>query len=110
MIYAMIGLVIGILAGVFAPGYIPKEFATIFSVALMAGLDTVFGGLRAGMEGVFDATIFRLRFLSVNIILAAFFCYAGSLLNIDFYMVAILVLGMRIFQNLAIIRRLYLKK
>ena len=109
MIYAMIGLVIGILAGVFAPGYMPKEFATIFSVALMAGLDTVFGGLRAGMEGVFDATIFLSGFIC-NIILAAFFCYAGSLLNIDFYMVAILVLGMRIFQNLAIIRRLYLKK
>jgi small basic protein len=32
------------------------------------------------------------------------------LLNIDFYLVAILVLGTRIFQNLAIIRRLYLKK
>jgi small basic protein len=58
MVYAIIGLMIGILAGVFAPGYIPKEYATIFSVALMAGLDTVFGGLRAGMEGVFDATIF----------------------------------------------------
>jgi small basic protein len=109
MVYAIIGLIIGILAGVFAPGYIPKEYATIFSVALMAGLDTVFGGLRAGMEGVFDATIFLSGFF-VNIILAAFFCYAGSLLNIDFYMVAILVLGMRIFQNLAIIRRLYLKK
>ena len=109
MAYGIIGLIIGVLAGVFAPAYIPKEYATIFSVALMAGLDTVFGGLRAGMEGVFDNTIFLSGFVT-NILLAAFFCYAGSLLNIDFYLVAILVLGTRIFQNLAIIRRLYLKK
>jgi PleD family two-component response regulator len=32
------------------------------------------------------------------------------MMDIDFYMVVILVLGMRIFNNLAIIRRLYLKK
>ncbi len=109
MIYVVIGLVVGIIAGFFAPGYIPKEYATMFSVALMAGLDTAFGGLRAGMEGVYDNAIFLSGFFC-NMLLAAFFCYAGSLLNIDFYMVAILVLGTRIFQNLAIIRRLYLKK
>lgn len=109
MIYAIIGLIVGIALGIYAPGYIPKEYAAMFSVALMAGLDTAFGGLRAGMEGVYDNTVFISGFL-VNIVLSAFFCYAGVLLGIDFYMVVILVLGMRIFQNLAIIRRLYLKK
>jgi small basic protein len=109
MIYAIIGLIIGIVGGLYAPGYIPKEYAAMFSGALMAGLDTAFGGLRAALEGAYDNTIFLSGFLA-NILLAMFFCYAGVLLGIDFYMVVILVLGMRIFQNLAIIRRLLLKK
>ena len=53
MIYAIIGLVFGIIGGILTPGFVPKVYAPYFSVALM---------------------------------------------------------GMRIFNNLAIIRRLYLKK
>ena len=75
MIYAIIGLVFGIIGGILTPGFVPK----------------VSGFL-------------------VNIMLSVFFCYAGIMMDIDFYMVVILVLGMRIFNNLAIIRRLYLKK
>ena len=99
MIYAIIGLVFGIIGGILTPGFVPKVYAPYFSVALMAGLDTAFGGLRAAMEGDYDNVVFLSGFL-VNIMLSVFFCY----------MVVILVLGMRIFNNLAIIRRLYLKK
>ncbi len=109
MIYAVAGLIFGIVVGVLTPGFIPKVYAPYFSVALMAGLDTAFGGLRAAMEGDYDNTVFLSGFL-VNMALAVFFCYAGILMDIDFYLVVILVLGMRIFNNLAIIRRLYLKK
>ncbi len=109
MTYAIAGLIIGILAGVYCPFYVPKEYSGIFSVALMAALDTGFGGIKASLEGLFDISIFVSGF-TVNILLAAFFCYAGIMLGIDFYLVVMLVFGMRIFQNLAIIRRLYLKK
>ncbi len=109
MIFAAAGLVLGIIAGILMPGFIPKIYAPYFSVALVAGLDTAFGGLRAAMEGDYDNTVFLSGFL-VNIALAVFFCYAGILMDIDFYLVVILVLGTRIFNNLAIIRRLYLKK
>jgi len=109
MIYALLGLVLGVALAILAPGYIPKVYVPYFSVALMAGIDTAFGGLRAAMEGNYDNLVFLSGFL-VNIILAVFFCYAGIMLDIDFYMIVILVLGMRSFNNLAIIRRLYLKK
>lgn len=109
MIYAIIGLIFGIVGGVLTPGFIPKIYAPYFSVALMAGLDTAFGGLRAAMEGDYDNLVFISGFV-VNILLAVFFCYAGIKMDIDFYLIVILVLGMRIFNNLAIIRRLYLKK
>ena len=87
----------------------PGLYAPYFSVALMAGLDTAFGGLRAAMEGDYDNLVFISGFV-VNILLSVFFCYAGIKMDIDFYLIVILVLGMRIFNNLAIIRRLYLKK
>ena len=103
MIYAIIGLVFGIIGGILTPGFVPKVYAPYFSVALMAGLDTAFGGLRAAMEGDYDNVVFLSGFL-VNIMLSVI------MMDIDFYMVVILVLGMRIFNNLAIIRRLYLKK
>ncbi|MGI6263812.1 MAG: small basic family protein [Succiniclasticum sp.] len=107
MIYALLGLVLGVVLGILAPGYIPQSYAPYFSVALMSGLDTVFGGLRASMEGRYENTVFLSGFF-VNMLVAVFFCYAGTLLNIDFYLIVILVLGMRVFNNLAIIRRLYL--
>ena len=109
MIYAIIGLIFGIVGGVLTPGFIPKIYAPYFSVALMAGLDTAFGGLRAAMEGDYDNLVFISGFV-VNILLSVFICYAGIKMDIDFYLIVILVLGMRIFNNLAIIRRLYLKK
>ena len=109
MIYAIIGLVFGIIGGILTPGFVPKVYAPYFSVALMAGLDTAFGGLRAAMEGDYDNVVFLSGFL-VNIMLSVFFCYAGIMMDIDFYLIVILVLGMRIFNNVAIIRRLYLKK
>ena len=109
MIYAIIGLIFGIVGGVLTPGFIPKIYAPYFSVALMAGLDTAFGGLRAAMEGDYDNLVFISGFV-VNILLSVFCCYAGIKMDIDFYLIVILVLGMRIFNNLAIIRRLYLKK
>ena len=98
MIYAVIGLIFGIVGGILTPGFVPKIYAPYFSVALMAGL-----------EGDYDNVVFLSGFF-VNIALSVFFCYAGIMMDIDFYLIVILVLGMRIFNNIAIIRRLYLKK
>lgn len=50
MIYVLLGLALGVALGIVTPGYIPKSYAPYFSVALMSGLDTVFGGLRAAMK------------------------------------------------------------
>ena len=109
MIYAVIGLIFGVVGGILTPGFVPKMYAPYFSVALMAGLDTAFGGLRAAMEGDYDDMVFLSGFF-VNIVISVFFCYTGIMMDIDFYLIVILVLGMRIFNNVAIIRRLYLKK
>lgn len=107
--YAAVGLLIGVLVGIYCPFSLPPQYARLLAVAVMAGLDAVLGGVRASMDGNYDTEIFISGFF-INGILAAFLCYAGNMLGIDLYMVAILIFGMRVFQNLAIVRRLYMKK
>lgn len=109
MIYPLIGLALGLIVGFGMPITLPQEYTKLLSVALMAVFDSVLGGLRAAKQGHYDNKIFISGFF-VNALLAMLFCYAGEMLGIDLYFVGILVFGMRIFQNIAIIRRLYLGK
>lgn len=103
------GLVIGLLIGIVFPISVPAEYAKFMSVAVLASLDSVFGGLRAGIEEKFDNTVFITGFFT-NALLAAGLVYIGERLGIDLYFVALLAFGLRVFQNLAIIRRYILKK
>lgn len=109
MFLPLFGLFIGMIVGAFFPLTIPVEYAKFMSVALLASLDSVFGGLRAGAEEKFDNTVFVTGFFT-NALLAAGLVYVGERLGIDLYYVALLAFGLRIFQNLAIIRRYFLKK
>ncbi|MBP2632205.1 MAG: hypothetical protein H6Q70_2833 [Firmicutes bacterium] len=109
MMLPILGLIVGLIIGSLSPISIPQEYAKLFSVALLAALDTVFGGLRANAEEKFDTTVFITGFFT-NALLAAVLVYIGDRLGIDLYYVAMLAFGLRIFQNLAIIRRYFLKK
>lgn len=109
MILLVAGLLVGIALGMLFPFSVPVEYAKFMSVALLASLDSVFGGLRAGIEEKFDNTVFITGFFT-NALMAAILVYVGERLGIDLYYVALLAFGLRIFQNLAIIRRYFLKK
>lgn len=109
MILPIIGLILGLVIGSLSPVSIPQDYAKLFSVALLASLDSVFGGLRAAAEEKFDNTVFITGFFT-NALLAAVLVYIGDSLGIDLYYVALLAFGLRIFQNLAIIRRYFLRK
>lgn len=109
MMLPIAGLIFGIVIGSFFPFSLPMEYAKFMSVALLASLDSVFGGLRSALEEKFDNTIFVTGFFT-NALLAAGLVYVGERLGIDLYYVASLAFGLRVFQNLAIIRRYFLKK
>ena len=87
----------------------PVEYAPYLSVAALVGLDTAFGGVRAGIEGRFQDDIFVSGFL-LNTLLAGGLVWFGKLIGVDFALVSVLVLGSRIFLNLSLIRRYYLNK
>lgn len=79
------------------------------AVACMAGLDTVCGGIRTGLEGKFHNYVFVSGFVS-NCLIAFFLAWLGDQIGINLFLVAALVLGMRIFTNLSLIRRFVLTK
>lgn len=104
-----VGFVIGFIVLSKFNWWVPFEYAPYLSVAALVGLDTAFGGIRAGIEGRFQNDIFVSGFL-LNTLLAGFLVWFGKLIGVDFALVSVLVLGSRIFLNLSLIRRYYLNK
>jgi small basic protein len=89
------------------PYQIPVAYSRYVSVGILAGLDSVIGGTRAGMETRFDALVFASGFV-VNTILAVLVTWIGVVLGADLYLAAVVTFGMRIFTNLGAVRRLIL--
>ncbi|MCW2834228.1 MAG: hypothetical protein JWN68_2181 [Nocardioides sp.] len=101
-----LGLLLGILAGlVFTPD-VPLQLEPYLPIAVVAALDAVFGGLRAFLDGIFDDKVFVVSFVS-NVVIAAAIVYLGDQLGVGGQLTTgvIVVLGIRIFSNVAAIRR-----
>lgn len=104
-----IGLLIGIVAGVFWDINIPVKFSPYLSVAIFACLDSVFGAIKSSLDKKFRTDIFISGFFW-NAVLAAGLTYLGDKLGIPIYLAAVIVFGERIFNNFAVIRRVLLEK
>jgi len=73
---------------------------------VVAALDAVFGGVRARLDGIFDDKQFVVSFVS-NVLVAAFIVFLGDQLGVggQLSVSVVVVLGVRIFSNVAAIRR-----
>ena len=109
MLLPVAGVVVGFIIGLLLEIQVPIAYAKYTSVALLASLDSVFGGMRSGIEGIFDNTVFISGFFT-NALLASGMVFIGERIGIDLYYVALLAFGLRVFQNIAIIRRHFLSK
>jgi small basic protein len=105
----IIGLFIGILLGLMSEIRIPDEYSNYLSIAILAALDTLFGGIRAHLQNIYDQVVFVSGFF-FNIILAASLAFLGVHLGVDLYLVAVFAFGVRLFQNIAVIRRILISK
>lgn len=105
----VLGLVIGLLLGFMSDLRIPEEYSNYLSIAVLAALDTLFGGIRAQLQKTFDDKVFVTGFF-FNILLAAGLAFLGVHLGVDLYLAAIFAFGVRLFNNIALIRRLLLEK
>lgn len=110
MIYIsiIIGCILGAIIGINAP-VISYTYSSYLAIAIIAALDTVFGGITSVIKKNFDLKIFLSGFFG-NAILSIALTYLGERLNIDIYLAAVVVFVGRMFTNLAIIRRYYVDK
>ncbi|KAE8764448.1 small basic family protein [Georgenia thermotolerans] len=103
---AVIGLVIGVVAGILLEPTVPVGLQPYLPIALIAALDALFGAVRARLDGVFDDRVFVVSFV-FNVLIAAFIVFLGDQLGVGTQLstAVVVVLGIRIFSNAASIRR-----
>src|SRR5258708_19435745 len=99
--------IVGVALGVVSPFRVPVSYARYTAVALMAGLDSIIGAFKAYIAGSFEPRVF-VSGLVTNSALAGGLTYLGDKLGVDLSIAAIVAFGVRIFNNLASIRRHYL--
>ena len=108
IIAIIVGCILGVIIGFLTPT-IPYTVSQYLAIAIVAALDSVFGGIASNIKKNFDMKVFISGFF-VNEILAMLLTYLGEKLNVDIYLAAIIVFVGRMFNNLGIIRRYYLSK
>jgi small basic protein len=103
----LLALVIGVVIGLQFTLTVPAEFARYTAVAILAALDSILGAVRAEINKAYDNRVFITGLLS-NVSLAIGLTYLGERLNVDLSLAAVIAFGVRMFDNVAIIRRHFL--
>lgn len=103
----LIALLVGALIGLIVRPEVPAVLQPYLPVAVVAALDAIFGAVRARLEGTFSERIFLISFIT-NVIMAVFLVYLGDQLGVgsELSTAVVVVLGVRIFANLAAVRRI----
>ncbi len=104
----IIGCLLGAILGMNAP-MISYTYSSYLAIAIVAALDSVFGGIASVIKKNFDLKIFISGFFG-NAILAILLTLLGQKLNVDIYLAAIVVFVWRMLNNIGIIRRYYLER
>ncbi|GAA1232854.1 MULTISPECIES: small basic family protein [Janibacter] len=101
-----LGLVAGLVIGLVLQPDVPLGLQPYLPIAVIAALDAVFGAVRATLDGIFNDKVFVVSFLS-NVVVAAFIVFLGDQLGVGSQLSTgvVVVLGVRIFSNVASIRR-----
>lgn len=100
----LVGLAVGALLAIVLQPTVPQDLSRYVAMAVVAALDATLGGVRSSFERTFNDRIFVISFLS-NAVAAIALVWLGDQLSVDLVTAVVVVLGIRIFQNVAAIRR-----
>ncbi len=100
----LLGLIIGLVIGLQFDLTIPAEWTPYTAVAVLAAIDAVLGAVRAELNQSYDNRVFISGFV-FNTLMAVAITYLGDRLGANLSLAAIVAFGVRMFSNLAIIRR-----
>lgn len=111
----LLALLVGLILGLWLPSFtvlpatLQQQLPNYLGLALLATVDATLGAWRANMEGTYDTGVFLSGFF-VNMIAASTLAYIGDLMGVNLALAAIVAFGTRIFNNLALIRRILLQQ
>lgn len=101
---AFLGLLLGALLAAAIQPSISQELGRYVAMAVVAALDSSLGGIRSYLERTFNDRIFVVSFLA-NAAVAILLVWVGDQLGVDLVTAVVVVFGVRIFQNVAALRR-----
>lgn len=102
--FALIGLIVGALVALLLRPTVPADVTRYVAMGVVAAVDASLGGVRAYVDKTFNDRVFVLAFVS-NAVVAAGLVWLGDQLSVDLTTAVAVVFGIRIFQNLAALRR-----
>lgn len=104
-----VALILGAILGFSLEFLYPPEYSFYITIGLLAALDSVIGAIKADFQCKYDAVIFASGLIT-NAVLAVILTFAGDKLGVPLYYAAIFVFGGRLFNNLAVIRRILIER
>lgn len=107
-IVLLIVAVIGGTLGFLVPE-IPYAYYDYTAVAILATLDSLFGGMTSILKGKFDLRIFISGYFG-NAIIAILLVALGEKLGVDIYLAAVIVFVQRMLTNFSITRRILIQR
>ena len=100
----IIGLLIGALLALLLHPSVPQSLSRYLAIVVIAAIDASLGGVRSSMERTFNDRIFVIAF-ATNALAGAGLVWIGDQVGVDLTTAIVVVFGIRIFQNIAAIRR-----
>ena len=103
---SLLGLLAGAAVALLLQPSVSQDLTRYVAIAVVAAIDASFGGVRAYLERTFNDRVFVVAFL-LNALVAVVLVWIGDQLAVSelFLQALVVVFGVRIFQNLAAIRR-----
>lgn len=103
---AVIGIVVGVAIGLLLEPTLPAFIEPYLPIAIVAAIDAILGAARAHLDGVFSDRVFAVSFIS-NVFIAGLIVFVGDQIGVGSQLSTgvVVVLGIRIFNNAAAIRR-----
>ena len=103
---AILGLIAGVVLAIIWRPDMPIWLQPYLPIMIVAALDALVGAARAGLEHTFSDKVFAVSFIS-NVAIAALIVWIGDLIGVGSQLstAVLVVLGIRIFTNVAAIRR-----
>lgn len=104
-------LIVAIIGGILGFGVpeIPYAYYDYTAVAILATLDSLFGGMTSILKGKFDLRIFISGYFG-NAIIAILLVALGEKLGVDIYLAAVIVFVQRMLTNFSITRRIIIQR